>query len=714
SLAFFACAGGLAGLLLYLGTPSVYRARTSLDIQSLNGDFMNMRNVAPTGEAQNDSSESYVQTQIKLLQSNTLLERSVLKLSGEPHPPYVERNDWLSKIKRAIGLPSQPLSYDAMLDHAARNVKVKPIALTRLVEISCDSWNPDFSAQFCNTLTSEFQDQDHEVRAKEAQQTSEWLTRQVADVRLQVEASERKLEQATGGDGLVLSQENTNVSEDRLRQLQSELVRAQANRMEKEAAFATGTAAAADATPTALDSPTFQAYQQKLADLRGRVAELVPPLTEQNPKVMHLRAQIQEVQSAMTAERSSMQGRTQSDYESAVHRERLLAIAYAAQQATASSELEKANQVNLLRKEADSAQQLYQNLLQRAKEAGFASAMQVTTIRVLDPAKASKLPVAPNRGSSAGVGALMGVLAGIGFIFTRDRVTSLFRAPGDSRRYLDVPELGVIPALTRPRRLVLSLSPGNGKLLHARSQAPGKGEATLASTIWEDKSSIAAEAYRNATYSILLTNPRRDAHAMYVISSPNTGEGKTTVTSNLGIALSHSKRRVVLLDGDLRRPRLCKLFGAESTVGLRNILRGEVDLEDTPLSELCQPTAVPNLFIVPPGTGQEEVTELLHSPSTGEFLARLNAEFDVVLIDTPPMLHMADARILAGHATGVILVVRAGVTSREQALAACDLFRQDQVRVMGSILNAYDPGHEGNRNYYRSYYRYQQEAEVSA
>ncbi len=708
ALLLCALLGGLLGFLLHLHSLPVYRARTSLDIQNLNGDFLGMHDVAPTGEAQGSSADLYIQTQIKLLQSDTLLERTVAKLRAEPHAASLPPDDLLSRWAAALHLPGgTPVPYEALLGYAAKGVKVKPLGMTRLVEVTCDSWNAQFSAHFCNTLTNEFQETDQEVRSAEAAKTSDWLTRQVSDVRLQVEAAQRKLEEATGGDGLVLSQENTSVTEDRLRQLQAELVKAQADRMEKQAAFASGQAAPANAMPSVLDSPAYQASEAKLADLRGRVAELVPPLTEENPKVIHLRAQIAQVERDLAGERAAMLSRSRSDYEAATQRERLLSLAYNAQAVTASAELDRANKVNLLRREAESAQQLYQTLLGRAKEAGFASAMQVTTIRVLDRAKAPEIPVAPRRASSVAAGAMLGLLCGFGFAFARDRATEILRAPGDSKRLLGVAELGTIPAAFGKPRLALVSSLG-GKLLEARA-VPAAGAPTQVApdvSMWRESASIAAEAYRNATYSLLLATAGEPGPHVYVVASPNTGEGKTTVASNLGVALSQAKRRVVLLDGDLRKPRLSKVFGVADGPGFRDVLRGEIDLHRISVTQLCRPTEVPNLFVVPPGSGREEVTELLHSPRAGEFLALLAAAFDVVLIDTPPMLHMADARILAGYANGVILVVRAGVTHREEATGARDLFAHDRVRLLGTILNAFDPSREGKRSYYRSYYRY--------
>ena len=714
-----ALGGALLALLLTLGSMPVYQARTSLDIQSINGDFMNRRDVSMTGDSAGAPNDSYIQTQIKLLESDSLLERTVARLEKEPHPAAIERQDMISRIQRALHLArTEPLAWNALVTDASQHVKIKPLGLTRLVEITCLSWDAQFSAKFCNTLVSEYKAQDQDVRGTEAQTTSEWLTRQLADVRGQYEASEHRLEAATGGNGLVLSQESNSVSEDRLRQMQAELVRAQADRMDKEAQVSMNGSAAADTLPSVQDSSPYRAAQVRLADLEAEVAKLVPPLTEENPRVIHLRSQIREVQAELVTDRRSSTSRVLNEFNAARHREALLRSAYESAEASVSNELSQTSKVNLLRREVESEQQLYQTLLQRAREAGFASAMQVSTIRVVDAARLPRMAVTPRRSLSMLIGFLLGALAGIGFAFLRERDTEVFRAPGEVERYLQVHELGVIPAATPRKGLVVSRAQA-GLGLSRYSSASEVSERiegqrnALAIAGWDENFSIVAEAYRNATYSILLADTAGGRARMYVVSSPNATEGKTTVTSNLGVALARSKRRVVLVDGDLRKPGLNRAFDVPNTHGLRDILRGEISLVQTPIAELCQPTAIPNLSIVTSGSGSEEVVELLHSPRLSELLARLSQEFDVVLIDTPPMLHMADARIFAGHADGAILVLRAGATSRDQATTARDLFEHDRVRMVGTILNGFDPEREGRGSYYRSYYQYKQAAEAS-
>lgn len=708
-LALCACAGILLALLSGFWTLPVYATRTSLDIRSLNNDFMNMRSVAPTGENTPAEADTNLQTQIKLLQSDTLVNETVDHMLSQPHPETLDREDMFSRMRRAfhLGRPA-PIAYKEALGDAAQHFKVKPLGLTRLVEISCDAWNAQLAADFCNSLISTYQQQDLQVRSQEATEVSGWLTRQVADIRQRVQQTQGELEKAVGNNGLRLSQANTSIGEQRLQALQSEVVKAQADRIAKEAAADQDRNASA--TPGTLaevqQDPAHRAYEIRLAELRSQMAALTPTLTASNPKVIALQQQIQEAQSGLQATASNSVARDRNDLLAARHREELLTLTYNAELATVSSDLQQSAKVSLLRSEMDSEQQLYQTLLQRAREAGFASAMQAATIRVIDPAQIPGMPASPRRSMEFLVGLLLGLVAGVVTAFYRERTQNVFRLPGELMRILDVQELGVIPAgLTQGRSFA---SPNSGGLLSMNASAAEvvSGPA-VDMTRWDEKFSLAAEAYSNATFSILQAGAGRSSRT-YAVSSPKVGEGKTTITSNLGVALSKAKLRVLLIDGDLRRPSLHKAFGLSRGPGMRDILRNRpVSVSELPKMGLLRETAFPNLSLITAGSGEEDSVELLHSERLPKLLQELSESFDIVLIDTPPALHMVDTRMIARACDGVILVVRASVTTLDEAAKARDQFDSDGVHLVGTILNDFDPQRQGFSGYYKAYEQYQ-------
>ena len=698
-------AGVLMSILAGLRTLPLYQSKTSLEFRQLNGDFLNQRNVNMTNSDGGAEADTNLQTQIRLMSSQTTLRNTMARIAGREHPEFIERNDLLSRTQRALHLGHpQPIPFSVALDEVAKSVKVKPVGVTRLVEISCESWSPALAADFCNELETTYQDNDMETRSAEASKTSAWLTKQVADVKQRAQDTELRLNTALGGNGLALNP-NNDVGESRLRALQDELVKAQADRIAKEAESGMDRTAAPGTTPEVLDSPAHRAYESQLADLRAQLAKLTPTLTEENPKVKTLESQIRAAEDGMRMADATSLTRQNNELASARHREALLNVTYSAELARVSSDLQKAAKVSLLRSELDSEQQLYQTLLQRAKEAGFASAMQASTMRVVDPAQAAKVPFAPNRKLAAGVGLFLGGMFGTAFAFYRERTLNVFRKPGDVQRYLHVQELGTIPALRNFAATSFGPATLSGVTKVPRALLPGTTETTPLSH-WKDEFSLAAEAYRNATMSILISEAKKGPRT-YVVASPNAGEGKTTVTSNLGVALSKSKMRVVLIDGDLRKPNLHNAFAMENATGLRNVLRGEFNLRTSPLSAFVHKTELPNVSVISAGEGDEDLMELLHSPALPQLLDRLATEYDMVLIDTPPTLHMSDTRILARESDGVILVFRASTTTLDAAAMARDLFDRDGIPLIGTILNDFDPQREGWTNYYKDYYRYQ-------
>jgi succinoglycan biosynthesis transport protein ExoP len=272
-----------------------------------------------------------------------------------------------------------------------------------------------------------------------------------------------------------------------------------------------------------------------------------------------------------------------------------------------------------------------------------------------------------------------GLFVGVGFVLMRDRFNRNIESPGLSPAYLRLPELGVIPAARLTSRRIAWLPASTRVPLQLKgADAASREHANL------------AEAYRATLTSILLPTLHGQGPRVLVLTSPEAGAGKTTVTSNLGMATAEIGRRVLLIDADLRRPRLHRLFEIPNSFGLTDILRITTPLEEIPVNQLVRQTKIPGLCLVPSGPTTDGLTSLLYSPRLTEFLERVAKEFDLVLIDAPPMLYFADARVLGRHSDGVILVLRSGQTKRDAAILARQRFDEDGTCVLGTILNSWD------------------------
>jgi receptor protein-tyrosine kinase len=348
-------------------------------------------------------------------------------------------------------------------------------------------------------------------------------------------------------------------------------------------------------------------------------------------------------------------------------------------------------------------------MLQRVKEASLASAMRDSNVLVVDRAKAPLLPYRPSLPMNSAIGLFGGVLLGFGFVLLRERVDRRISAPGDAQVYLDLPELGVIPL----DESAVSRQITNGLRPH-RSASSVPSQNSLKSPLgdcpelatWKRKPSMLAECARTTLTSILLPIENGDGPRVIVLTSPCPGDGKTTVACNLSIAVAEIGRKVLLIDGDLRRPRLHKVFGVSNTWGLSDVLWADTPLETVPISHLVRESEVSGLYLLPGGSCGVTPWNLFYSPRMSRLLKRLRTEFDMIMIDAPPMIHLADARVLGRLADGVILVVRAGQTTTESALLTCQRFAEDGTHVLGTVLNSWDPRTSRGYGYgnYREYH----------
>jgi len=321
---------------------------------------------------------------------------------------------------------------------------------------------------------------------------------------------------------------------------------------------------------------------------------------------------------------------------------------------------------------------------QKVNEARLASSLRQASIRLIDPAVPDPRPYTPNLPLNLIIGALGGFVIAIGYVMLQEQSTSALHSPGEAGTFLAIPELGAIPkdgAWKRPA--FRYCNPVNGKLRIERA-------------VLEQGSSHLSESFR-ATLASILTTPHHAGHARnLVFTSARPMEGKTTVVSNLGFALAETGRQVLLIDGDMRRPHLHRIFDQPNGWGLSDVLREWNSIEELPLKVLVKKTSVSKLYLLSGGTSTDNISGLLHSGRMSKLLARFREEFDYVLVDAPPCLEFADARNMARSADGLVLVVRARHTDRKTAETAVQRLVCDGIRVTGVILNGWDPSRAGH------------------
>jgi len=682
-IAFVIVGLGAAIAITLLEEPT-YQAEATLEVRTLRTGA----SLISVGDTQMDQADtaSWLETQIRILQSGALAERVRARLRLE-HPNRVyQMQDVFADWRRLLRLPPKKRGVGTA---EPPPVKTKVVGLggSSILQITCESWDPELTSEYANALANEYIQFNLENFGDSVNRISVWLARQVRDARDQLERSENQLQNYTRQANLVYTGETQEDSAEhkKLRQLQDDLAKASADRMVKQATYELAKSAPAGTMPDA-SSGQMANYQAKLADLKLELNELRLVYTDAQPKVRAVLAQIQELDAAIQEERADILERSRNAYEQARSIERMLSAAYTAQVPRASETSRKGIQYGLMKWDVDTNRHVYDELLQRVKAITIGSTLQANNSSILDRAKTPKAPYLPDVTRNVLAGAGSGLGFGLLMIFVGEFVNRNLKAPGESAFHLGVPELGVIPS--RDYRVTNVPSNRFPKLLATPADEGDTGRVELVT--WEDRPSIMAEAYRNTLASILLSSSGSGRHQVILVTSPGRGEGKSSTVSNLGIALAEINQRVILIDADLRKPSLHTIFTVANSWGLSDVLHEKMSLKDSPLEALARATSIEGLYLLPSGPGTTSIANLFYSERMSDLVDRLRREFDTIIIDTPPISYLADARFVGRVVDSAVLVLRAGITTRDAAIVAKQRLKDDGIPLLGTVLNAWD------------------------
>ncbi len=420
-------------------------------------------------------------------------------------------------------------------------------------------------------------------------------------------------------------------------------------------------------------------------------------MTPENYRVQKIEAQVEDLETEMQRHRSLIVNRLSVEDNTAKRRQRLLKQEYEAQLAVVSDQGGKQVRYNMLKHEVDVDQQIYQSMLQKVKEAGVMAALRASSARVVSPAKVSSEPYSPKISICVLLASLFGLVASALYILISERKDKSVRNPGESEQHINRPELAVIP-----RARLASKHPKPALSMTSNQGAGFKSMHPMLEHWREPDKTYLAEAYRSAGISILFSRNSGTAPRVLLVTSPHPKCGKSVTTANLAVSLAEGGRRVLLIDGDLRRPSLGHFFGIPNVEGFTNTLDED---ERADPRNLIQPTSFSGVSILTSGSVKGSVAKLLHSSRLASVIDTARNGFDFVLIDAPPLLGLADARILSKFADGVIFICRAGRTSVDDLAESRRLLIEDGTYIVGTILNDYDL--QRNRSsHYSSYLSY--------
>jgi capsular exopolysaccharide synthesis family protein len=702
----------LLSVVYTLVAHKVYKSEVILEVTGINQDFMDSKQVDPNSNM--TTGDQYIETQTKLLKSPPVVQKTA-QILGPKVPAAIAGNQGIiGTVRSWVGSPAAATTAEGegVIFDMLGDAKIKVDGTSDLISLTVLGPEPQLTADTANTLTEQFIEQAQDARGYTAGNTNKFLESQLADARKKLQDSENDLQEYARKTGIVIPNDSQeSVAADKLREIQNDLAKAESDEAETRSQVETSKSAPAESMPQVLDDPTLRDNRARLADLRRQRADLSVTLTPANYKIQQLDAAIADLEQQSARQRANIISRLHTQDSQTARRKALLTAAYNQQLGVVSDQSSKEVRYNILKKEVDANRDIYQSMLQRVKQASIVAALKSSDVRVVSPATPSSSPYRPSLPLNLSLGLLFGIAFTGCYILLRERNDASLRAPGQSVKHLNVPELAVIPSarIGNSERIPLTLRNLNGAggaALESKNGLLSSSSAAVDKEMvqWCQDETMMADAYRSAITSILLSRVNGVSPRVILVTSPRPKAGKTTTVANLGISLAEIGRRVLLVDGDLRRPRLGKLFGLQFATGLSDALLDE-GRGATTLDSVIRPSTVPGLYVLPGGSEPANISRLLHSTHLDSLIEMARAEYDFVLIDSPPMMGMADARLLSRNADGVILISRAGETSPEQLGEARERLADDGTPVIGTILNGCDLRIEDPAyvNHYNSY-----------
>ena len=663
-----------AGTLL---RPVNYRAIGLLEIRPENAEAVPVSTLFGPQRMANDS----LATQIGILQSVTLAERVVAEgYLDERGESWTAR---LNPLRLLRGAPVDDLQRKVQV--LQEHLTIAPQEGSRLVRISFDASDPKVAAAVVNSVLKNYL----RLRIEETDRSSVWLSTQREEARSKLDTSQRKLQTYVRQHGLQVLEtgqgETENLVNDRLKQLHAQLIDAQAQRYAQQSAYEQVSKQAARSSSGGVASRVTEDLSVRLADLQREAAGLSATFHEDYPRLQEVRKQIRAIETALAEETQAQVTRSQREYQSALRKESLIESALDRQQQTAQALEGSSAGYAALKREVTTDQQLYEALDQKLKEVSISGALKATNAGVLDYAKPPREPYQSPLTLNLALGIVLGLIGGVGGALMKNSGDNRVHRVEDVDGVLGVRAVAVIPNIPMGRvtRNLARPSSRRGESVIWSGATPKQGHHRTWFQIGRghEHRSVLADAFAALRSAVVLNQDSSKVRSL-LITSPGVGDGKTTVSVNLALSLARLGNRVLLVDADLRHPSVHEALGMRVDGGLAKYLAGHGEWWTG-----VQGDVFPNLAVMPAGIDHAEPADLLAGPRMRHFMEEASKAYDYIVIDSPPLLpHLADPRILAELADGVLLTVRGGSTQRDVALRAVSQLN----RVLGIVVNGFD------------------------
>ena len=695
----------------------VYRSTATIQITPPNSQILEFADFSPEGQGYLAQQQFYT-TQYEILRSRELAEAVVRAEGVEDHPQLngeIRQRSLIGELRALPGAirsaltPSatptaETLSPEQIRERAIRRaggalrsrLTVEPVRNSNLVNVSVEAFDSEFAARMANALVEEYMRSTMQRRFQAGSEARDFLEDQLAEMRVELErADQALLDFAQRNQVADLEQRiemATSTLEDlnaRLSSVETELVQLDSFRRMIE----NGQAADINLVN---ENEDIRALRQQRAQLATEYASLSQRFKDDYPTLVELRNQMDTISDQIAEERTLAIRGILSRYNSLTAEAESLRDAIESREASILGLNQQGVQYNILKREFETNRELYDGLLQRMKEIGVAAGVQENNIAMIDAALPPGGPFKPNLSRNLALAMVLGLMAGVGLALVLEFFDSTVHRTEDVEALTGRPVLGLVP-MVKPKQM---------REDHKVEKLPDRAVGHYSAKF--PKSSV-SEAFRSLRTSLMFSTPEGMPKTI-LVTSPTPGDGKTTTAINLATVMAQNGSKVLLIDGDLRKPRLHRDFGKPQSPGLTNRIASAQG--DSGEASTILPSDVDGLFVMPSGNSAPNPAELLSSDRMNKIISMSSRAFDHVIIDTAPILGLADSMVLSRLVDGVIIVTSAGKTAKESIKSSMKRLAQVRAPVLGVVLNSVDLESPDYAYYSSYYYNYESEDEA--
>lgn len=667
----------LATLIVSTRLKPLYESTVTLNIDRYSPD-----EVIGDGSARNDTqndADQFLATQIKLIQSDAVLR------------PVAERYHLLDQEGQLSKKDSENAQRIARAPIALGRLKVSRPANTYLLLISYRSPDAALSADVANAIANSYLNETYDIRIRSSASLSSFMGKQLDELKAKMEKSSLTLAEFEKDLDVVNPEEKTNILSARLLQLNTEYTTAQGDRMQKEAAWKALQSGSIEAVQVSSQGESLAHLNETLDQARQRFALVKSTYGSSHPEYKKAAAELAEIEKQYEDTRKNIAARIGVEYKEAVNREQMLQKAVASTKAEWDQVNARSFQYDQLKREADADKSLYDELVKKIKEADINSGFQNNNVRVADYARPAVKKIFPNTRLNVLLAMLFSTLFGVATAILFDSLDTTLRDPNEASRFLGAEVIGTIPAdkesitVGHP-----SGSKGSTLALMPNKQATKDGYYRAASTF--------EESIRTLRNTILLSDFEGRLRSI-MITSATPGEGKTTLAIHLALSNATRGKKTLLVDSDLRRPSIHSRLGVAAGEGLSNVLT-----EDMRWQQLATPLRdIPNLSLLQAGPGSHRAADLI-GPRLSSLLDEFSKEYELVILDSPPLPGFAECLQLAKAADGVLIVAKAAETKRKAVLEVVTTLQRLRANIVGVVLNQVTKSTAADSYGYSSYH----------